>query len=246
MNTDIKIIFEDNYLLVVDKPAGLLVHPTERGETDTLANWFTSKYPEAAKLEWPDLTRAGIVHRLDKETSGLIILAKTPEILNKLQDEFREHEIKKTYQALAWGKTPDEGRVEAAIVRHPNKDMQMVQEMTFSFTKGTVRASITNFKTIQRFRFKKEDLSLVEVYPESGRMHQIRVHMKHLGFNLIGDPIYFNKPSRRLSKDLGLLDRQFLHAVHLEFTHPETNKLVNFSSPLASDLQAILSKLKPQ
>ena len=241
---NISIIYEDDYLLVVNKPAGLLVHPTERGETNTLTSWFLGKCPNTKDLAWPDPTRAGIAHRLDKETSGLIILAKNPEILAKLQDEFREHTIKKTYQALVWGKTPEEGKIEAAIVRHPQKDMQTVQEMTFSFTKGTVRPSITNFKTINRYRFKKEDLSLVEVYPETGRMHQIRVHFKHLGFPLIGDPLYFNKPSRRLSKELGLVDRQFLHAVKLEFTHPETGESLSFSSPLAEDLLIVLNKLR--
>jgi 23S rRNA pseudouridine1911/1915/1917 synthase len=242
---NIEIFFEDDNLLVLDKPAGILVHPTQAKETDTLADWLIQKYPETKNLDWPDKTRPGIVHRLDKDTSGLIIIAKNPEILEKMQSQFKTHDIKKTYQALVWGKVvPPEGKIEAAIVRDKTNDRMKTQEMTFTFTRGTVRPSVTFYKTIGLYTYKTTPLSLVEVYPQTGRMHQIRVHFKHLGYPLIGDQIYFNKPSKRISKELNFT-RQFLHAVKLHFTHPITGKEMAFESKLAEELKQILARLKP-
>jgi len=232
----IKIIFENNDFLVIDKPAGILVHPTAANEPDTLTSWLTARYPEIAELDWPDKTRIGIVHRLDKDTSGLILLAKNPETLEKLQEEFKGRTIKKSYQALVLGKTPDEGKVEAGIVRDSNKDMMKIQETTYSFTKGTVREAVTEYKTIERFQYQNEDLSLVEVYPQTGRMHQIRLHMKYAGFPLIGDQMYQTKLSNQISKELGI-ERQFLHAVELKFAN------YDFHSELADDLKNLLKKI---
>jgi len=237
MNNEVIIIAENNDYLIVDKPAGLLVHETSAHEPETLSNWLMQKYPEIKNLDWIDNTRIGIVHRLDKDTSGLTILAKNPEILEKLQALFKSRQVKKTYQALVVGRAPDEGKVNLAIVRDSQKDMMKVQPITFSFTKGTVREARTNYKTIKRYSYKKQVLSLVEVYPETGRMHQIRVHMKHEGFPLVGDQMYFNKPSKRLSKELNI-DRQFLHAVKLEIDGQ------TYNCELANDLKQILNKLK--
>lgn len=237
MNDEIIVVDENKNYLIVDKQAGLLVHETFAHEPVTLSNWLTQKYPEIKNLDWPDKTRIGIVHRLDKDTSGLIILAKNPETLEKLQALFKSHQVKKTYQALVVGATHDEGKINLAIVRDSQKDMMKVQPMTFSFTKGTVREARTNYKTVKRYSYKKQILSLVEVYPETGRMHQIRVHMKHEGFPLVGDQMYFNKPSKRLSKELNI-DRQFLHAVKLEIDGQIYN------CELTNDLKQILSKLK--
>lgn len=233
---NIKIIFEDENMIVANKPSGVLVHPTPANEPDTLVSWLTELHPEIKTMTWPEPMRAGIVHRLDKDTSGLIVLAKNPETLARLQEKFQAHEMKKTYQALVVGKTPKEGRVEAGIVRDKENDRMKVQETTYSFTKGTVRESITEYKTLEHFKYQNEDLSLIEVYPQTGRMHQIRVHMKHAGFPLIGDQMYFNKTSKKISKGLGL-DRQFLHAVKLEFDGQ------TFKSELADDLKKVLKKL---
>jgi len=232
----IDIIYEDQELLVVCKPAGVLVHPTPANEPDTVVAWFLAKFPETKNLSWPDATRAGIVHRLDKDTSGLMILAKNPEKLAELQAKFKERDVQKTYQALVVGKTPEKGTVEAAIVRDGQNDKQKVQETVYSFTKGTVRPAKTDYKTIKYFTFEDETLSLIECYPHTGRMHQIRVHMKYSGFPLIGDQFYSTKLSNKLSKDLNL-DRQFLHAVKLEIDGK------TFESQLASDLQTVLTKL---
>lgn len=234
---EIKIIYENENFLIVDKPAGILVHPTAANETNTLVDFLTQRYTDLKKLNWPDPIRAGIVHRLDKDTSGLIILAKNPETLENLQAKFKKREVKKTYQALVVGHAPSEGKINIPIVRDSQKDMMKTQIMTFSFSKGTAREAETLFETVCRYKYKNQELSLVNVRPQTGRMHQIRVHMKHEGFPLLGDQLYFNKPSKRLSKDL-CIDRQFLHATHLEFDE------FSFDSDLSADLKKILEKLK--
>lgn len=232
----IKIIFENQDFLVLDKPAGILVHPTAAGESDTLVSWLIDKYPNIDKLNWPDPARPGIVHRLDKDTSGLIILAKNPETLERLQVLFKSRDIKKTYQALVLGKTPAEDKIEAAIVRDSQNNQMKVQETTYSFTRGTVRPAVTEYKALKYYRYQDQDLTLVECYPQTGRMHQIRVHLKYAGFPIVGDQMYFNKASKKISNDLNL-NRQFLHAVKLEFEGHV------FESELAEDLKHILALL---
>lgn len=234
----VKIIFENDDYVVVDKPAGVLVHPTAANETNTLVDWLVNQYPDFANQVWPETVRAGIVHRLDKDTSGLIILAKNPETLERLQEKFKSREVQKTYQCLVAGHAPEKGKIEIAIVRDHQKDMMKTQAVSYSFSSGTAREALTEYRTIARYKFKKEELSLVEVYPHTGRMHQIRVHLKHEGFPIIGDQIYFNKPAKRLSKELDI-NRQFLHAVKLEIDGQ------TFTSELADDLKVILAKLKP-
>lgn len=240
------IIFNDNYLVVIDKPAGVLVHPTLANETNTLVDFFIDKYPDVKKLDWPDTTRPGIVHRLDKETSGLIVLAKNPEVLIKLQTQFKNREVQKTYLALVLGKVEKEGKVEANIERG-NAGTQKVVDVNYSFNNKIIRPAITFYKPIKYYRFNNNDFTLLEVQPKTGRMHQIRTHLKYLGFPIIGDPLYNIKPSRKISEKLNL-DRQFLHATKLEFTHPITKKKMVFESKLPDklpdDLQNILKKLK--
>jgi 23S rRNA-/tRNA-specific pseudouridylate synthase len=141
--------------------------------------------------------------------------------------------MKKTYQALVLGKTPEEGKVEAGIIRDKENDRMKIQETTYSFTKGTVRESVTHYKTIRLYSYSSNPLSLIEVHPQTGRMHQIRVHMKHAGFPLIGDQLYQTKLSNQLSKELNI-NRQFLHAVKLEFDGHV------FESALTPELKKIL------
>ena len=240
---NIKILYEDNSLIVLDKPAGVLVHPTEAGEKNTIVEWFKEKYPETAKLAWPDPKRPGIVHRLDKGTSGLLVLAKNPEILAKLQDEFRNRKIKKIYLALVLGKIePKKGKIEAPITRG-NAGQQKIQEFAYSFSKGTIRPAVTLYRTIRYYNYDNNILTLLEAMPQTGRMHQIRVHLKYLGHPIIGDPLYNIKASRKVSKELGL-SRQFLHATKLEFKNPAIRKRIMLESELPEDLKLILSKLE--
>lgn len=233
---NMKVVFSNDNFLVLDKPAGVLVHKTAAGETDTLVDWFLSKFPNLPNLNWSDPTRPGIVHRLDKDTSGLIVLAKNPETMLRLQELFKSGQVKKTYQALVLGKMPAEGKIEAAIVRDSQNNQMKAQETAYSFTKGTVRPAVTEYRALKYYRYHDQDLTLVEAMPQTGRMHQIRVHLKYAGFPIIGDQMYFNKASKKISNDLNL-SRQFLHAIKLEF-----NGQV-FESDLADDLKDILNKL---
>lgn len=248
---DIKIIYEDEYLLVIDKPAGLLAHSvTGHPEDPTVVQLIVRHYPNIKQLSWPDPSREGIVHRLDKDTSGVMVTAKTPEILIKLQDQFRNREIKKEYTALCFGNViPEQGSVVAEIARHASKDKQTAipedasEELLDKLATGKIRPAQTNYVTLKHYEHKKQPLTLVLALPKTGRMHQIRIHLKHIGFPIIGDQMYFFKPSRRLSKELGL-SRQFLHATKLTFTHPKTGETLTFQTNLTPDLQNVLTNLK--
>ena len=239
---NIKILYSDENLLVCDKPAGMLVHPTLANEENALTNWFQKEYPEISNFNWPDKTRPGVVHRLDKDTSGLVVMAKNLDTLTNLQEQFKNHKIKKLYNALAFGRIEKEGKVETEITRG-DAGLQKVIETSYSFDTKASRNAITLYKPIKHYRFKKDDLTLVEVELKTGRMHQIRVHLKYIGFPIIGDQLYNIKPSRNLSKILEL-NRQFLHAKHLEFTHPETQNKISFDSPLPDDLTSTLNKIE--
>jgi len=238
---NIKILHADDNLIVLDKPAGILVHPTMANEKNTLVDWLTEKYPEIKKLDWPDKTRVGVVHRLDKNTSGLVVMAKTPEVLAKLQEQFQKRGVRKTYLALVLGKVEKKGKIEADITRG-DAGLQKVIENNYSFSPKT-HPAVTGYQPIKHYCYKNNDLTLLEVAPKTGRMHQIRVHLKYIGFPIVGDPLYNIKSSRNLSKELGV-NRQFLHASKLEFIHPQTNKKLSFGSTLPDDLQSILNKIK--
>lgn len=241
---DIKIIYENPEYLVVDKPAGLSVHPGAGKQQETLSEWLLEKYPQISNYEWPMIERAGIVHRLDKDTSGLIILAKNPQTLEKLQNQFKNHTVSKKYLTLVLGSPKEEGEINALITRDPgNRQKQKVQLVDFALDESKKRDSLTKYKVIERLKYKKEDLALVRAEIFTGRMHQIRVHMKFIGFPVIGDQKYSTKPSKRLSKELGL-NRQFLHAQSLSFDDPATGERQEFESELPKDLQNILEKIK--
>jgi len=241
MESNIKIIFEDENLLILDKPAGVLVHPTQANEKDTLVDFLINKFPEIIKFNWPDKTRIGVVHRLDKDTSGLIVMAKNPETLAQLQDQFKSRKVQKTYTALVLGKIEKAGSIEADISRG-QAGLQKVIETTYSFSKNS-RPAITEYRPIKHFNYKNNDLTLLEVKPKTGRMHQIRVHLKYLGYPIIGDPLYNIKPSRNLSKELDL-DRQFLHASRIEFYDSLAKKMILLKSELPDDLENIINKLE--
>ena len=237
-----KIIYEDNNLIVIDKPAGLVVHPGAGNEKNTIVDWLLQNYPEIEKLNWPDMNRPGIVHRLDKDTSGLMILAKNPKVLEKLQGLFQTHNIKKTYLALVYGKLEKpEGEITGFISRDPNARRQQTTKIIhFDFQPGKAREAKTYYKVLKEYRFKNEILSLVEATLGTGRMHQIRVHFKSVGHPVIGDPVYNIKYSRKISKELGI-SRQFLHASKLEFVYNTTT--LSFKSTLPGDLDSIIELL---
>ena len=236
VSMDPMVLFEDEFILVVEKPAGLVVHDGD----DSVAGWFLRKTPTIKNQSWPDPTRPGIVHRLDQETSGALVLAKTTESLRKLQEAFKAHEIKKIYWALVFGHPdPEQGSVDVAIGRHPNRKTPMTVIPVEEVARGKVRAASTEYRTIKNFK----EAALVEAILHTGRTHQIRLHMKYLGHPILGDDIYNTKPSKRFSKEHGIT-RQMLHAKILGFSHPETGEWVECTAALPSDFQKTIDRLE--
>ena len=242
----IKIIYENNDLAVIDKPADLTVHKTsDNDKQPTLVDYLVGKWPEIKNPPaggWPDSSRAGIVHRLDKDTSGLIIIAINPETQKTLQEQFKHHSVKKIYTLLCFGKTPEKGEIKTLTTRDDKLyNKQKMSLMNFSWQKGKSREAITTYKNIKYYDFDGQVLSLVEAQILTGRTHQIRNHFKFIDHPVIGDQMYFTKESKQISDKLGLM-RQFLHSSNLNLNIDDKNK--SFHSDLPDDLQKVLGELK--
>jgi 23S rRNA pseudouridine1911/1915/1917 synthase len=221
----VKILYEDDDLLVIDKPAGLTVHPAPGHPSHTLVNAVLSHLSEIE--DEADVTRPGIVHRLDKDTSGVMLVAKNNVALANLSDQFKSHSVQKVYMTLVKGiLKPERGVIEAPIGRDSGdrKKMAITGE-----SRG--RQARTNYRVL-RYVGKN---SLLEITPETGRTHQIRVHLAAIGYPVIGDATYGKKSV--------YLNRQFLHAHRLGFYLPSSGKFVEFESPLPEDLQKALKEL---
>ncbi len=236
------IVYEDADLLVVDKPAGLVVHPAPGQPDGTLVNALLAHCGDSLSGVG-GVKRPGIVHRLDKDTSGLIVVAKNDAAHQSLSAQFADRSIDRSYRALVWGvPMPPSGRVEGNIGRHPRDRKKMA---VVAPPRG--KPATTNYRLIQRFG---DAASLIECKLESGRTHQIRVHMTHIGHPIIGDPVYGRRtPARKnaLSEEAarltGILNRQALHAAVIGFEHPKTGERLNFSSELPRDMKRIVSVL---
>ena len=239
------IVFEDNDLLIINKSAGISIHPGAGNYDNTIVNALIN-YCGTNLSNIGDELRPGIVHRIDKDTSGLIVVAKNNISHENLSKQFNTHTIKRVYQALIWGKLrPQSGKIETLITRS-SKNRQM---MEVGITKG--KKAITNYKTLEVFENDKvPTLSLIECELKTGRTHQIRVHMSHKGNNILGDKKYkkrfkkFKYIDEELEKSILKLDRQFLHAKTLGFIHPTSGKELEFSSILPHELENILKKLR--
>lgn len=238
-----KILQETGDYLVISKPVGVSVHAGAGEKTETISDWLQNKYPQIKDLAWKTTERVGIVHRLDKDTSGILLLAKNPETLDYFQDQFRNRAVEKHYQTLVFGKPPfEKGSINAFIRRDPkDRERQKVEFINFGLDEAEHKFSATGYQTLKSYRYKNQTLTLLDVKLNTGRKHQIRVHMKYEGCPVIGDQKYFNKASKRLSKELDL-NRQFLHAVSLKFKDPQS-KTVEVVDDLPSELQKILVKL---
>ena len=239
------IVFEDKDILVLNKPKGLVVHPGAGNNKNTLVNALLFKY----KKNLSDINgslRPGIVHRIDKETSGLLVVAKNNFAHSNLGDQFSKHTIKRKYLCLSWGVVrPLYGKINTLITR----DKKNRQLMTVSDISG--KKAITNYKTIKVFNVKNiPKISLIECELETGRTHQIRVHLKYKGTSLLGDKQYgkknikFKKINNEFSTSLNQLSGQALHAKTLEFEHPTTKKWISFNSDLPSSFKKILKLLE--
>ena len=244
-NYKLKIVYEDKDLLVIDKPAGIAMHPGPGNYDNTIVNALMN-YCEGNLSTIGDELRPGIVHRIDKETSGLIVVAKNNYSHEVLSKQFNKHTIKRVYQTLVWGKLrPSSGKIET-LIKRSTKNRQM---MEVGLSKGKV--AITNYKTLEIFENKNTPtFSFLECILETGRTHQIRVHMSYLKNNILGDKKYKKKfkkiknTNKDLEKILLRLNRQFLHAKILGFIHPKTKKQMEFSSILPQELEYILKNLR--
>ncbi len=220
----LSVVYQDAHLLVIDKPAGLTVHPAPGHPSGTLVNALLAVVPDLKGIGGE--VRPGIVHRLDKETSGLMVVAKTHQAHLELSRQIKERQVEKGYMALVLGVvTPREGVIDAPIGRNPRHRKKMA-------VVAGGRTARTRYKVLR----SSDRYSFVEVMLETGRTHQIRVHFASLGRPLVGDHVYGNRSS--------LIDRQFLHAHLLGFTHPETGEWRQFTSPLPTDLRAVLDMVE--
>jgi 23S rRNA pseudouridine1911/1915/1917 synthase len=243
-NIKLNIVYEDKDILIVNKPAGMVVHPGAGNHKDTLVNALIYKYKDKLSNINGNV-RPGIVHRIDKETSGLLVVAKNNNAHSNLGKQFSDHTIKRTYQALCWGVLrPLSGRVETLIGRS-RKNRQLM-----SVTEVSGKKAITNYTTIKVFEIKDiPKISFIECELETGKTHQIRVHMAYKGCSLLGDQQYgkknlkFKKINEDFENKLKILNRQALHAKNLGFIHPTTKKIVNFESKLPKDFKKILDLL---
>lgn len=232
MGMEPKIIFEDDSLFVIDKPAGWIVNEASTTKNQpVLQTWLRQfDYPLVNDFD----SRHGIVHRLDKETSGVMIVAKNKESFDKLQAEFKSREVQKTYIALVHGKLePSEGNITVPVGRLPWRRDR------FGVVAGG-RNSETDYKVLQFFPGNNAGHTLVEFYPKTGRTHQIRVHCKYIKHAIVADEFYAGRKTAR--NDRKWCPRLFLHAASIKFIHPGTCKTVEFKSDLPKDLEGVLSQ----
>ncbi|WP_132387431.1 RluA family pseudouridine synthase [Novosphingobium sp. PhB165] len=232
----LNVVFEDEYLIIVDKPTGLVVHPAAGNLDGTLVNALLHHCRDQLS-GIGGVARPGIVHRIDKDTSGLLVVAKTDRAHEGLAVQFADHSIERAYRAVVAGKPiPLAGTVTGAIGRSNTnrKKMALVES-------GRGKHAVTHYRTIEALK----GAALVECRLETGRTHQVRVHMSSIGHSLLGDPVYGRTPSaiRPVLQRLGF-HRQALHAAELGFVHPVTGETVRFSSPLPDDMRALIDELR--
>ena len=245
---DIKIVYEDDALLIIDKPAGMVVHPGSGNYSGTLLNgmayYMQQKFPG---IDEKTLPRFGLVHRIDKNTSGLLVMAKTSDAASHLSKQFFHHTIERKYVALVWGDLPND---EGTIVAHVGRN-QRFRKLFEAYPDGEYgKEAITHYTVLERFNY----VTLVECKLETGRTHQIRVHMKHIGHTLFGDITYggdkilkgtvFTKYKQFVDNCFHICPRHALHAQQLGFIHPTTKKQMNFECELPEDMKAVIEKWK--
>jgi 23S rRNA pseudouridine1911/1915/1917 synthase len=243
-NIALNIVFEDEHLLVVNKPAGMVVHPAHENWTGTLVNALVFHFQQLPHMKGNE-GKPGLVHRIDKDTSGLLVIAKTEQVMTGLAAQFFHHTIGRTYQALVWGEPdPAEGTIDVNLGRSP-KD----RRVTIAFPSGEIgRRAVTHYRVIKPMRY----VSLIECRLETGRTHQIRAHMKYLGHPIFSDAMYggdqilrgtvFSKYRQFVENCFGIIPRQALHAKTLEFVHPATKQTLRFDSELPDDMKQVIKK----
>jgi 23S rRNA pseudouridine1911/1915/1917 synthase len=240
----INVVYEDDDVLVVNKPAGMVVHPGHGNYSGTLINALTFHFDN---LPNNSSERPGLVHRIDKDTSGLLVVAKTEEAMAHLSNQFAEKTSEREYVALVWGNVEeDEGTIEGNIGRHPKNRLQNTVFFDDEADRG--KPAVTHYKVLERFGY----VTLVSCKLETGRTHQIRVHMKHIGHTLFNDERYggelilkgttFTKYKQFVENCFKVLPRQALHAKTLGFVHPKTGEFMRFTSEIPEDMQQCIEK----
>ena len=243
---DLDIVFEDRHILIVNKPAGMVVHPAHENWEGTLVNALMFHFKNLPEMEG-NVGRPGLVHRIDKETSGLLVIAKTKLAMNSLSSQFKNHSIKRKYQALIWGMPIEKEGTINVNLRRSLKDRRIIE----GYAENTLgKKAITHYKVIETIHY----ITLIECELETGRTHQIRAHMKHLGHPIFCDKTYggdlvvkgnrFTNYKKFVENSFKIINRQALHAKSLGFVHPKTKKEVFFDSELPSDIQEIIKKWK--
>ena len=238
------IVYEDRYVLVVNKPAGLVVHPGHGNYRGTLVNALAWHMRDVPDYDAND-PHVGLVHRIDKDTSGLLVVAKTPDAKTRLGLQFYNKTTRRKYRALVWGIVEqDEGTIVGNIARNPKDRMQM----TVTSDPDEGKHAVTHYRVLERLGY----VTLVECVLETGRTHQIRVHMKHIGHVLFNDERYggheilkgtpFSKYKQFVNNCFDTCPRQALHAMTLGFEHPETGEAMDFTAPMPDDMQRLLEK----
>ena len=245
-NIPFKIVYEDDDVMVIDKEPGMVVHPGSGNPGGTLVNavaWYLKQQNPDIKEE--DLSRFGLVHRIDKNTSGLLVMAKTPKAMTHLAKQFFDHTVHRRYVALVWGDFEnEEGTIEGHVGRH-----QRFRKLFTVYPDGELgKEAITHYKVLEKFNY----VTLLECRLETGRTHQIRVHMQHIGHPLFNDITYggdrivkgtvFTKYKQFVDNCFALCQRHALHAQQLGFIHPATGKKIYFESPLPEDMSAVIDK----
>ncbi|MCJ7748832.1 MAG: RluA family pseudouridine synthase [Desulfobacterales bacterium] len=235
------IIYEDPSIIVIDKPSGMVVHPAYGNPSGTLVNALLYHCKDLTGIN--GVLRPGIVHRLDKDTSGVMVVAKDDESYHQLTKQFKNRTVEKVYLAIAYGQfAKDEGLIDSAIGRHPSQR----KRMSTRTKKG--RTAITRWKVLE----KLDGFTLLEIFPQTGRTHQIRVHLSSMGHPLLGDPLYGRKGrpgaihDPLLKECVKRMNRQALHAHRLGFNHPRTGERVRFVSPIPQDMKEVLEWLRSQ
>lgn len=241
---DINIVYEDESLMIINKPPGMVVHPAYNNWTGTLVNGLAYHFENLPNKKG-NIGRPGLVHRIDKDTSGLLVIAKNEESMTHLSKQFYDHTIERKYQALVWNDfEQDSGTIDAILARSP-KDRRIIKVTN---DENIGKKAITHYKVIERFRY----VTLIECSLETGRTHQIRAHMKHIGNTIFGDTIYggdkvlkgpiFSKYKSFIYNCFKLMPHQALHAKSIGFTHPKTKKIMKFESELPNNFIELLEK----
>ncbi|MDO8601885.1 MAG: RluA family pseudouridine synthase, partial [bacterium] len=250
MQLEPKILHEDKNILLIDKPAGMLVHGIyHKGEAkhheETLVDWLVTKYPEIKNVGDVPSQRGGIVHRLDRETSGVMVIARTQEAFHFLKKQFQNHTVQKTYQTLVWGRVKND----TGIINKPISIVDGTVRRTV-FKGKMKREAITEYEVLRYYNLRESASSdrrssatftLVKVMPKTGRTHQIRVHLSSIGHSIVGDKLY-GKKRQGLAVNGQMLNRHFLHASQIEFISP-SGKKITATSELPDDLRQTLTSL---